>query len=88
MKILIIIAKLSIALVWLILAINIVSPFHGATALMLYVLTAFLFMMHGLQMMIFLGAFGDKLSLSRWERWSILIFGIFALLDIRQKHMS
>ena len=88
MKILLIIAKLSIAFVWLILAINIVSPFHGATALMLYVLTAFLFMMHGLQMMIFLGAFGDKLSLSRWERWSILIFGIFALLDIRQKHMS
>jgi putative membrane protein len=88
MKILIFIAKLAIAFVWIILGINIFSPFHGATALMLYVLTVFLFLMHGLQMMIFLGAFGDKLSLTKWERFSILIFGIFALLGIRQKHMQ
>lgn len=88
MKIFIFIAKLAIAFVWVILGINIVEPFHGSTALMLYVLTVFLFFMHGLQMLIFMGAFGDKLALSKWERWSILVFGIFALLDIRQKHMQ
>ncbi|GAL23382.1 hypothetical protein JCM19235_7018 [Vibrio maritimus] len=38
-------------------------------------------------MAIFLGAFGDKLKLGTWEKYSILAFGIFALLDIRQKHM-
>ncbi|EEZ42268.1 hypothetical protein VDA_003301 [Photobacterium damselae subsp. damselae CIP 102761] len=53
----------------------------------LYIMTAFLFMMHGLQMLIFIGAFGDKITMSGWEKWSILIFGIFALLDIRRKHM-
>ncbi len=50
-------------------------------------MTGFLLMMHGLQMLIFLGAFGDKIAMSRWEKWSILIFGIFALLDIRRKYM-
>jgi putative membrane protein len=40
-----------------------------------------------LQMLIFIGAFGDKINMSKWEMWSILIFGIFALLDIRRKHM-
>lgn len=53
----------------------------------LYIMTAFLFLMHGVQMAIFLGAFGDKLKLGTWEKYSILAFGIFALLDIRQKHM-
>lgn len=62
-------------------------PFPGKAAIALYIMTAFLFMMHGLQMLIFIGAFGDKISMSRWEKWSILIFGVFALLDIRKKHM-
>ena len=87
MKALIITAKIAIALVWLILFINIVHPFPGVSAIALYIMTAFLFMMHGLQMLIFIGVFGDKIKMSRWEYWSILIFGIFALLDIRRKHM-
>ncbi|WP_305423423.1 DUF1145 domain-containing protein [Photobacterium leiognathi] len=87
MKALILIAKLVIAFVWLVLLINIVHPFPGVAAMALYIMTAFLFMMHGLQMLIFIGAFGDKINMSGWEKWSILIFGIFALLDIRRKHM-
>ncbi|WP_318422858.1 DUF1145 domain-containing protein [Photobacterium leiognathi] len=87
MKTLILIAKLAIAFVWLVLLINIVHPFPGVAAMALYIMTAFLFMMHGLQMLIFIGAFGDKINMSGWEKWSILIFGIFALLDIRRKHM-
>ena len=88
MKALIWIAKTAIALVWLVLILNIVMPFPGKAAWVLYIMTVFLFMMHGLQALIFIGAFGDKISMSRWEKWSILIFGIFALLDIRRKHMS
>ncbi|WP_305406059.1 DUF1145 domain-containing protein [Photobacterium leiognathi] len=87
MKALILIAKLAIAFVWLVLLINIVHPFPGVAAMALYIMTAFLFMMHGLQMLIFIGAFGDKINMSGWEKWSILIFGIFALLDIRRKRM-
>ncbi|MDN3696643.1 MULTISPECIES: DUF1145 domain-containing protein [Vibrio] len=87
MKILILLAKASIAFVWFVLLFNIFQPFPGKAAIALYIMTAFLFIMHGLQMLIFIGAFGDKVKMSRWERWSILFFGIFALLDIRRKHM-
>lgn len=87
MKGLIILAKSAIAFVWFILILNFFMPFPGKAAIALYIMTAFLFMMHGLQMLIFIGAFGDKISMSRWEKWSILIFGVFALLDIRKKHM-
>ncbi len=87
MKILLILAKAAIAFVWLVLLFNIVMPFPGNAAIALYIMTAFLFMMHGLQMLIFVGAFGDKVKTTKWEKWSILIFGIFALLDIRRKHM-
>lgn len=85
MKGLIILAKAAIAFVWFILILNFFMPFPGKAAIALYIMTAFLFMMHGLQMLIFIGAFGDKISMSRWEKWSILIFGVFALLDIRKK---
>ncbi len=87
MKALLVLAKAAIAFVWLVLLLNIVMPFPGKAAIALYIMTVFLFMMHGLQMLIFVGAFGDKVKTSSWEKWSILIFGIFALLDIRRKHM-
>lgn len=87
MKALLVLAKAAIAFVWIVLLLNIFMPFPGKAAIALYIMTAFLFMMHGLQMMIFIGAFGDKVKTSAWEKWSILIFGIFALLDIRRKHM-
>ncbi|MCA2015408.1 DUF1145 domain-containing protein [Vibrio tritonius] len=87
MKALIVAAKICIGLVWLVLLLNIAMPFPGKAAIALYIMTVFLFMMHGLQMLIFIGAFGDKVTTSRWEKWSILLFGIFALLDIRRKHM-
>lgn len=87
MKILILLAKGLIGFVWLILLGNIFYPFPGVAAMALYIMAAFLFCMHGLQMLIFIGAFGDKISMTRWEKGSILIFGIFALLGIRQKYM-
>jgi putative membrane protein len=88
MRVLLVLAKAAIAFVWLILLLNIFMPFPGKAAIVLYIMTAFLFIMHGLQMLIFIGAFGDKISMSRWEKWSILVFGVFALLDIRRKHMT
>ncbi|CAH8210645.1 MULTISPECIES: DUF1145 domain-containing protein [Vibrio] len=87
MKVLLVLAKAAIAFVWFILLLNIFMPFPGKAAIALYIMTAFLFIMHGLQMLIFIGAFGDKINMSRWEKWSILVFGVFSLLDIRRKHM-
>lgn len=87
MKALLWLAKAAIGFVWLVLLFNVVMPFLGNAAIALYIMTAFLLFMHGLQMLIFIGAFGDKVPLKRWEKWSILIFGIFALLDIRRKYM-
>lgn len=87
MRVLIFLAKASIAFVWFILLLNLVMPFPGKAAIALYIMTAFLFMMHLVQMLIFIGAFGDKINITSWEKWSILIFGIFSLLDIRRKHM-
>lgn len=87
MKALLMLAKAAIGFVWLILILNFFMPFPGNAAIALYIMAAFLLIMHGLQMLIFIGAFGDKISMSRWEKWSILIFGIFALLDIRRKYM-
>ncbi|MDD1781997.1 DUF1145 domain-containing protein [Enterovibrio sp. ZSDZ35] len=87
MRALILLAKAAIGFVWFVLIANIVQPFPGVAAMALYIMTAFLFCMHGLQMLIFIGAFGDKISMTRWEKWSILLFGIFALLDIRRKYM-
>ncbi|MGF1743231.1 DUF1145 domain-containing protein [Vibrio profundum] len=88
MKWLIYLAKAGVGFIWFILMLNLFHPFAGRSAVVLYILTAFLFMMHALQMMIFIGAFGDKISMSRWEKWSILIFGVFSLLDIRRKHFN
>ncbi|NOH81844.1 DUF1145 domain-containing protein [Vibrio sp. RE86] len=87
MKALLLLAKAAIGFVWFILLFNIFMPFPGNAAIALYIMAAFLFFMHGLQMLIFIGAFGDKIDMSKWEKWSILIFGIFALLDIRRKYM-
>jgi putative membrane protein len=87
MKWLLVLAKCAIAFVWLVLLLNIFQPFPGNSAIVLYIMTAFLLIMHGLQMAIFIGAFGEKVPMTSWERWSILVFGVFALLDIRRKYM-
>lgn len=87
MNALIILAKAALSFVWFILLYNIVQPFPGNTAIVLYIMLPFLFMMHGLQLLIFIGGFGDNVKTSGWEKWSVLLFGIFALLDIRRKHM-
>lgn len=88
MKWLINLAKAMILFVWLVLIFNLFAPFPGKAAIALYIMTGFLVFMHLLQMLIFIGAFGDKINISSWEKWSILIFGIFALLGIREKHMK
>ncbi len=87
MNVFLLFAKISIALIWGVLIFNIFMPFPGKSAIALYIMTGFLFMMHAVQMLIFIGAFGDKVKITGREKCSILIFGIFALLDIRKKYL-
>ncbi len=87
MKIFLLLAKTSIAFIWGSLIFNILMAPPGKLAIALYIMTGFLFMMHVLQLLIFIGAFGDKVKITGWEKCSIVIFGIFALLDIRRKYM-
>ncbi|WP_036822554.1 DUF1145 domain-containing protein, partial [Photobacterium sanctipauli] len=47
MKALILLAKAAIGFVWFVLLVNIFHPFPGVAAMALYIMTAFLFMMHG-----------------------------------------
>ncbi|RXJ73028.1 hypothetical protein CS022_12100 [Veronia nyctiphanis] len=88
MKALLLIAKLALGFVWFVLFANVFYPFPGNAAITLYILAAFLFMMHGLQMLMFIGAYGEKINASRWEKFSILAFGVFAMLDLRRKYMQ
>ncbi len=88
MKLFLLLAKAAIAFVWGVLIFNIFMPFPGKSAIALYIMTGFLFMMHAVQLLIFIGAFGDKIKITGREKSSILIFGIFALLDIRKKYMT
>ncbi|NLS13638.1 DUF1145 domain-containing protein [Vibrio sp. SM6] len=87
MNALIVLAKAALSFVWLILFFNLFQPFPGITAIVLYIMMPFLLMMHGLQLLMFLGGFGDKITTTAWEKWSVLLFGIFGLLSIRRKHM-
>lgn len=76
MKTLILLAKAAIAFVWLVLLVNIVHPFPGAAAMALYIMTAFLFMMHGLQMLILLVLLAIRLRclVGRNGRFLFLVF--------------
>ncbi|WGW00222.1 DUF1145 domain-containing protein [Vibrio sp. YMD68] len=83
----IIIAKAVIAMVWGVLAYNVFVPFHYPLNLVLHIIMGFLFFTHILQTVIFSAAFSKQLSLSWGDKCSILVFGVCALIDIRNKRM-
>ncbi|MEZ9232074.1 DUF1145 domain-containing protein [Vibrio amylolyticus] len=83
----IIIAKSVIAIVWAVLFYNLVMPFHYPLDLVLYIIMGFLFFTHVLQTVIFSAAFSKQLRLSFGDKLSILVFGVCALIDIRNKRM-
>ncbi|WP_070962926.1 DUF1145 domain-containing protein [Vibrio sonorensis] len=88
MKIVIWLGKALFAGVWLVLLYNIIQPFAGNAAVALYIFTACLFFMHGIQMLMFVKVFGQKINMTTWEKWSILVFGVFSLLHIRNKYLK
>ena len=82
------VAKVTMSLVWLVLLINFFLPFAGKASIALYILAGFLLFMHALQLLIFLGAFGESLKLTTKEKLGILFYGIFELLAINKRRSA
>ncbi len=87
-QVFLILAKLFMLLVWAMLIFNFIQPFPGMMAVALNVMAVFMLFMHGLQSLLFSGALGQQMSLTKWEKWSIFIFGTFALIDIKNKYLK
>ncbi|MCK6265745.1 DUF1145 domain-containing protein [Vibrio sp. ZSDE26] len=83
----IIIAKAVIAVVWGVLIYNLIAPFHYPLNLVLYIIMGFLLFTHILQTVIFSAAFSKQLKLTLGDKLSILVFGVCALIDIRNKRV-
>lgn len=85
---LLLLAKCGVAFVWLVLLANPLLPFSAKASIVLYILTVFLLFMHSIQLLIFIGAFGDKVKLSSKQKWGVIFFGIFELLSIHKQHFT
>ncbi|WP_428803970.1 DUF1145 domain-containing protein [Vibrio kyushuensis] len=83
----IIIAKAVTSIVWLVLIYNIITPFHYPLDLVLYIIMGFLLFTHLLQTVIFSAAFSKQLKMTWGDRLSILVFGVCAVIDIRNKRL-
>ncbi|OEF26113.1 DUF1145 domain-containing protein [Vibrio rumoiensis] len=88
-KIMHIVAKLFMLLVWGVFIANLIQPFPGLTHVALNVMAIFMLFMHALQSLLFSGdALGKDVKLTRWEKFSIFLFGTFALIDIKNKYLK
>ena len=85
MKYLMTFLKVLTALVWVILLINIVMPFPGKAGTSLYLLFGLVIIAHGLQTLMVFGVFRSMIPVSKKDYWSVMIFGVAAMHDIRQR---
>ena len=81
-------AKGFMLLVWGVFITNLVQPFPGAAHIALNVMAIFTLFMHGLQSLLFSTALAEGVTLNRWEKVSIMLFGTFALLDLKNKYLK
>ncbi|MGO2498515.1 MAG: DUF1145 domain-containing protein [Vibrio litoralis] len=87
-KLLNLLAKAFMLLVWAVFITNLVQPFPGMAHIALNVMAVFTLFMHGLQSLLFSSALGEGVALTRWEKISIVLFGTFALLDLKNKYLK
>ncbi|PKF61932.1 hypothetical protein CW745_08065 [Psychromonas sp. psych-6C06] len=76
-------AKVMMALIWVLLITNLFVPFPGKAAIVFYFLLGFVVFMHLIQLLMIYGAFSEKLKLTKKEAFSIFIFGVFKLWQIK-----
>lgn len=78
-------SKLLMVIVWAILLSNLFFSFPEKAALIFYLLLGFMSIMHFMQTLIIYGAFAERFKLSRLDAFEIFIFGVFKLLQIKER---
>lgn len=88
-KIITIIAKLFMLVVWGVFILNFIRPFPSFAHVAFNAMAILMIVMHGLQSLLFSGnALGKEVTLTKWEKFSIFLFGTFALIDIKNKYLK
>lgn len=87
-KVIQLLAKGFMLLVWGVFIANLIHPFPGMAYVALNIMAIFMLLMHGLQSVLFSTALAEGKTLSRWEKISIVLFGTFALLDLKDKYLK
>lgn len=88
MKPLIFIGKLITLFAWTMMFYNLAIPFEGQISIILNILLAITFVMHGIQVLIFHSLFKQLMEISRVDHLKVFLFGVFSLLEYRQAVMA
>ncbi|WP_105903000.1 DUF1145 domain-containing protein [Vibrio gangliei] len=81
-------AKAFMLVVWLVFITNLINPFPGMAHIALNVMAIFTLFMHAMQSMLFSSALPKETTMTRWEKLSIVLFGTFALIDLKDKYLK
>ena len=81
-------AKTFMLVVWAVFITNLIQPFPDVAYIALNAMAIFMLLMHGLQSSLFSSALGEEISLTHWEKVSIILFGTFSLLDLKNKYLK
>lgn len=79
------VSKLLMVIVWGILLSNLFFSFPEKAALIFYLLLGFMSIMHLMQTLVIYGVFAEKFKLSKADVFEIFIFGVFKLLQIKER---
>lgn len=88
MKSLILIGKLITLFAWALMFYNLVIPFEGQISIILNILLAVTFVMHGIQVLIFHSLFKQLMDIRKVDHLKVFLFGAFSLLEYRQAVMA
>jgi putative membrane protein len=80
--------KLLMITIWGLLIVNLFFPFPGQAALLFYILLGLMSVMHIIQLLIFYGAFSEKLKLTKADALQVFFFGVFKLWELKGRLAS
>lgn len=88
MKALILAGKAITLCTWLLMLYNLLMPIDGAISQLLSLLLLLTVVMHCVQLLIFHRLFSPLLPLGKVDYGAVLLFGVFSLLDYRQRVLT
>lgn len=88
MKYVMLLGKCMTGFAWAVMIFNLFMPFEGNTGLALNILLLVTAFMHGIQVIMFYGMFSQYMTLTKKDFLKVFGFGVFALLEYRQKLMQ